>query len=118
MISPGAAGRSGSAGSAHSGTIDVGAIAFDLDGTLLDTVHELASAVNALLAELGYPPLEKKVVGALIGKGMANLVRLALALATYGYREGRPVHELGADGIVPTVAALADRVRYVAPATK
>jgi phosphoglycolate phosphatase len=62
--------------------IDVGAIAFDLDGTLLDTVHELAAAVNALLAELGYAPLAKDVVGAMIGKGMANLVRRALALAT------------------------------------
>jgi len=62
--------------------IDVGAIAFDLDGTLLDTVHELATAVNALLAELGYPPLAKDVVGTMIGKGMANLVRRALALAT------------------------------------
>ena len=62
--------------------IEVGAIAFDLDGTLLDTIHELAAAVNALLAELGYPSLAKDVVGAMIGKGMANLVRRALARAT------------------------------------
>ena len=62
--------------------IDVGAIAFDLVGTLLDTVHELAAAVNALLTELGYPPLAKEIVGTLIGKGMANLVRRSLALAT------------------------------------
>jgi phosphoglycolate phosphatase len=65
-----------------SAPIDVGAIAFDLDGTLLDTVHELATAINALLDELGYPPLAQEVVGALIGKGMANLVRRSLALAT------------------------------------
>jgi phosphoglycolate phosphatase len=62
--------------------IDVGAIAFDLDGTLLDTVHDLAAAVNALLAELGYAPLAQDVIGTMIGKGMANLVRRALALAT------------------------------------
>jgi phosphoglycolate phosphatase len=71
-----------SAGAAFVPCIDVGAIAFDLDGTLLDTVHELATAVNALLAELGYPRLAKEVVGSMIGKGMANLVRRALALAT------------------------------------
>jgi phosphoglycolate phosphatase len=250
MTPAGAAGPAASAGLADPAAIDVGAIAFDLDGTLLDTVHELATAVNALLAELGHPPLAKHVVGELIGKGMANLVRRALALATgvsaeavddgevkdalgryqahyasrlgretrlfpgmieglrrleamgiplavitnkatrfvrphlvaagidrffavviggddlptkkpdagplrhaaavlgvpprlllmvgdsgndveaargagcpvlvvpYGYREGRPVHELGADGIVATVDAVADRVRYVAPPTK
>jgi phosphoglycolate phosphatase len=36
----------------------------------------------------------------------------------YSYREGRPVRELDADGIVPTVDALADLVRYVAATTK
>ena len=59
----------------------VSAIAFDLDGTLLDTVHDLAAAVNALLAELGLPPLPKDEIRAMIGKGMANLVRRALARA-------------------------------------
>jgi len=62
--------------------IDVSAVAFDLDGTLLDTVHELAAAINALLGELGHPPLPTEAVAALIGKGMANLVRRTLALAT------------------------------------
>jgi phosphoglycolate phosphatase len=61
---------------------DVSAIAFDLDGTLLDTIHDLAAAVNALLAELGHPELPKDAVRAMIGKGMANLVRRALARAT------------------------------------
>ncbi len=32
----------------------------------------------------------------------------------YGYNEGEPVHNLEADGIVPTLAAVADRVRFVA----
>lgn len=62
--------------------IDVSAIAFDLDGTLLDTIHDLSAAVNALLAEFGHPALPKDAIRAMIGKGMANLVRRVLARAT------------------------------------
>lgn len=57
------------------------AIAFDLDGTLLDTVHDLAVAVNLMLSRLGTAPLPKDTIRALIGKGMPNLVRRALAAA-------------------------------------
>jgi phosphoglycolate phosphatase len=60
----------------------VSAIAFDLDGTLLDTVHDLAAAVNALLAERGLAPLPKSAIRDMIGKGMPNLVRRALARAS------------------------------------
>lgn len=61
---------------------EVGAVAFDLDGTLLDTIHDLAAAVNMLLQEMGYPPLPKATVRNLVGKGMPNLVRRALASAS------------------------------------
>jgi phosphoglycolate phosphatase len=67
---------------ASAGTFDVSAIAFDLDGTLLDTIHDLAAAVNALLRELGHPPLPKDTIRVFVGKGMPNLVRRALAAAT------------------------------------
>ena len=60
----------------------VGAIAFDLDGTLLDTIHDLAGAVNALLDELGHPPLPKSDVRDMIGKGITNLIVKALTAAT------------------------------------
>jgi phosphoglycolate phosphatase len=62
-------------------TFEVSAIALDLDGTLLDTIHDLADAVNALLAEEGRGPLPQDAVRAMVGKGMANLVQRALALA-------------------------------------
>ncbi len=61
---------------------DVSAIAFDLDGTLLDTIHDLAAAVNGLLAELELPPVPKDILRTMVGKGIGNLVRKALAHAT------------------------------------
>ena len=61
--------------------IRVRAIAFDLDGTLLDTVHDLAAAINTMLDRLGEAPLPKDTIRTMIGKGMANLVRRALAAA-------------------------------------
>ena len=36
-------------------------------------------------------------------------------IVPYGYNEGVPVQNLDADGIVPSLAAVADRVRYIAP---
>jgi phosphoglycolate phosphatase len=38
--------------------IPVKAIAIDLDGTMLDTVEDLAIAINQTLAELGAPTLD------------------------------------------------------------
>ncbi len=61
--------------------LDVDAIAFDLDGTLLDTIHDLAAAVNRLLADLGLEPLPKSAIRDLVGKGIANLLARALALS-------------------------------------
>jgi phosphoglycolate phosphatase len=59
----------------------VDAIAFDLDGTLLDTIDDLAAAVNALLHELRLQPLPQPTIRDLVGKGMSNLLARALALA-------------------------------------
>ena len=50
------------------------AVAFDLDGTLLDTVDDLAAAVNMLLAGQGHAPLPVDAVRLLVGKGISELV--------------------------------------------
>lgn len=51
----------------------------DLDGTLIDSVPDLAAAVNALLTELERPPLEQAAVARMVGDGVAKLVERALA---------------------------------------
>jgi phosphoglycolate phosphatase len=56
-------------------------VAFDLDGTLVDSSRDLADATNALLADLGATPLSVDVVVSLVGEGAALLVRRALERA-------------------------------------
>jgi phosphoglycolate phosphatase len=58
------------------------AIAFDLDGTLVDTAPDITAAANAMLVRLGYPPLPAAHVVALIGRGIDCLVADALARST------------------------------------
>jgi len=54
-------------------------IVFDLDGTLIDSAADLASAINAMLADLGCDPLSVPEVRRMIGDGVAMLVGRALA---------------------------------------
>jgi phosphoglycolate phosphatase len=53
-------------------------VLIDLDGTLLDTVPDLAAAVNAMLADFGRPPLPTERVAAYVGKGADVLVHRSL----------------------------------------
>jgi phosphoglycolate phosphatase len=57
----------------------------DLDGTLADTIPDLAEAANRMLRELGRPGLVPGLVRTFVGKGIAKLVERALA----GTLEGR-----------------------------
>ena len=53
-------------------------IAFDLDGTLIDSSRDLADSVNELLGDLGAPPLPLEDVTKMIGMGAKVLIRRAL----------------------------------------
>lgn len=55
------------------------AVIFDLDGTLVDTVADLAAALNRTLVELGLPPHTPEAVRAMVGGGLAKLLERALA---------------------------------------
>jgi len=55
------------------------AVLFDLDGTLLDTVADIALALNRTLREYGGTPLEQSDVRHMIGRGSPILIQRALA---------------------------------------
>ena len=57
----------------------VRAVTIDLDGTLLDTIPDLAAAANMMLAELGRPALNEALIRTFVGKGIVNLVQRTLA---------------------------------------
>lgn len=55
------------------------ALVFDLDGTLVDSRRDIATALNRLRSELGLPPLSLEQVVTMVGEGAKVLVRRALA---------------------------------------
>jgi phosphoglycolate phosphatase len=56
-------------------------VTFDLDGTLLDTIADLAEACRLMLDEIGAPPRTQAEVHSFVGKGMAVLVERCLTHA-------------------------------------
>ena len=54
-----------------------GAIIFDLDGTLIDSRTDLATAVNLTRRDFGLDPLPVAQVASLVGEGLRNLVSRA-----------------------------------------
>lgn len=95
-------------------------IAFDLDGTLIDSRADLVAAVNATLAHLGRHPLPDLVIASYIGDGVHMLVRRALgdpeheeivhqAVAFFlgYYRIHKLDHTYVYDGVLEAMAAMA-----------
>ena len=58
------------------------AVLFDMDGTVLDTLGDLANAVNHVLAEYGMPTRTLSEVAHFLGNGAAHLIRMAVPAGT------------------------------------
>lgn len=58
--------------------IPLKAVLLDLDGTLIDTVGDIATAANMMRAALGFAPLDPALIKTYVGKGIANLVAKTL----------------------------------------
>ncbi|MEI7612931.1 MAG: phosphoglycolate phosphatase [Betaproteobacteria bacterium] len=59
--------------------LSVGAVLFDLDGTLLDTIPDLHAAACGMLRDLGRPELDAETISHYVGRGIPNLVKRVLA---------------------------------------
>jgi phosphoglycolate phosphatase len=55
------------------------AVIFDLDGTLLDTLEDIAGAMNAVLRARGFPPSPLESYKKVVGQGLEEAVRRAFA---------------------------------------
>jgi phosphoglycolate phosphatase len=96
-------------------------VAFDLDGTLVDSRRDLAESVNALLVECGGEALPEEAVGRMVGDGAAVLVTRAFAAAEKDappdalprflalYDERLLMHTRPYPGVVETLEQLQER---------
>lgn len=68
-------------------TLDVGAVLFDLDGTLADTAGDLAGALNAVRRERGLPPLPIAELRAHASAGARGMLQAGMGVGpdTAGY---------------------------------
>lgn len=66
--------------------IEIAAVAFDLDGTLVDTLPDLHESANRMLAGLGRGPAVEAVVRSYVGDGVDRLVKRLLT----GDPDGEP----------------------------
>ncbi len=65
------------------------AVVFDLDGTLLDTLEDLANATNAALREMALPVHEVEAYRYFVGDGLRKLVERALPAEREGEADFR-----------------------------
>ena len=59
-------------------------VIFDLDGTLLDTLSDLRTAVNMALADYGMAPRTREEIRVYVGNGVRNLMSPSVAAAITG----------------------------------
>lgn len=100
-------------------------VMFDLDGTLVDSLADLAASVNFMRSSFGLPPLATETVRQCIGKGARNLVSRTLPERADDLDRGLDlflehnganiaVHSRLYPGVLPLLAALRDAGAFLA----
>ncbi len=69
------------------------AVVFDMDGTILDTLDDLADSVNHALEMYGFPKRRRNEVRAFLGNGMVRLVHLCVPDGTSEEVEAKVLKE-------------------------
>ena len=94
--------------------IEIKAIAFDLDGTLVETLPDLHESAIRMLAQIGRPPVSESTVRASVGDGVDRLVKRLLT----GEPDGEPdakSFEKAADNFRSHYAAVLTRASHPFP---
>jgi phosphoglycolate phosphatase len=103
-------------------------VLFDLDGTLVDTIADIALSMNRALEESGFPSRKIEEYPAMVGRGIKNLARDCLApevrndqnasqvaeAAAALYRKFPVVHSKPYPGIQELLAGLSQRKLHTA----
>lgn len=71
------------------------AIAFDLDGTIVDSIPDLSNAANHARVHLGLEPLAAKIIESYVGDGADIMVARALANDMAAVYTGTPLQQQG-----------------------
>lgn len=99
------------------------AVVFDLDGTLVDSLADIAVAVNSTLTTFGRPEHSLEAFNAMVGWGLRRLLEIAggpdpwddfegaYAYLVEVYRARPLVHTRAYPGVADLLASLAGRVR-------
>ena len=80
--------------SSHTQSLEGATIAFDLDGTLVDTAPDLIGSLNVVLGERRLPALPNEAARILVGRGARALIEQGFQVA------GEPLDETEAPGLV------------------
>lgn len=100
-------------------------VAFDLDGTLIDSSEDLCRSVNAALEHVGTLTLEPKVITSYVGDGAAMLIQRSLGAGATALQQEKAlrffldfyrVHKLDTTRLYPGVLEALRHIRALAPA--
>ncbi len=85
---------------------EIRAILFDLDGTLVDTIKDIAASVNAALATADIPPIDLEMGKSIVGRGLKNALRLA------GEAQGQALSEKDLGVMLPVLRTYYETYPY------